>query len=85
MCQMGHGHGHGHGGGLGHHHGHGCCTFGGGHHHYPCCCGGMHLGMGWRRYFTKADEIACLESYREQLQKELAGVEARMKELYEQQ
>jgi hypothetical protein len=79
MCQMGHGHGHGHGhgGGHGHHRGHGCCTFGGGRSHHCCCCS----GLGWRRFFSPAEELECLEKYLEDLKKEQAGVEVRIREL----
>jgi hypothetical protein len=90
MCQMGHGHGHGQG--HGHHHGHGggqghhgCCTFGGRSHHGCCCCGGMQPGcctsVGWRRFTSPAEEIERLEHYLDELKKEMAGVEARLKEL----
>jgi hypothetical protein len=84
MCQTGHGHGHGHGhGGHGHH---GCCTFGGGRGHGGCCCcGGMMpgccSGMGWRRFMSPAEELERLQNYLEELKKEIAGVEARIREM----
>jgi len=80
MCKMpghGHGHGHGHGyghGGMGGHHG--CCTFAGPSPH-GCCCG----GRGWRRFLSPAEEVARLEEYLGELHREIAGVEARLKEL----
>ncbi len=78
MCEMGHGHGLGHG----HGHGHGCCTIGGRHHHR--CCGGMMpgcCGPGWRRFISPAEELENLRHYLEELKKEVAGVEARIREL----
>lgn len=77
MCQIGHGHGHGHGpgGGPWHHH-HGCCIGGPWHHGHGCC-----VGWGWRRFFSPAEELECLERYLEDLKKEQAGVEARIREL----
>jgi hypothetical protein len=41
-----------------------------------CCCGG-HL---FRRFFTAKEEEESLENYRDQLKKELAGLEERLKE-----
>lgn len=44
-----------------------------------CCCNtGFH-----RRYIAPAEEKAKLEYYKEALQNELAGVDARLKELSE--
>ncbi len=57
----------------GHGHGHGLMGHG-------CCCGPGGFG-GWRRFITPAEEMEGLLNYKEQLQKELAGVEARLKEL----
>ena len=59
--------------GRGHGHGHGMMGHG-------CCCGPGGF-MGWRRFITPAEEMEGLVNYKEQLQKELAGVEARLKEL----
>lgn len=75
MCMGGHGHGHGPG--------HGCCTFGG-RPHGQRCCGGMMpgcCGPGWRRFISPAEELENLERYLEELKKEVAGVEARIREL----
>lgn len=41
------------------------------------CCGSGHMG---RRFFTAKEEEEWLENYRDQLKKELAGVEERLKE-----
>ena len=47
-----------------------------------CTCGcGCGCGPSFRRFFTVKEEQECLKSYKEQLQKELAGVEERIKEL----
>ncbi len=45
-----------------------------------CGCCGCGCGPGFRRYFSTQEERECLESYKDQLQKELAGVEERIKE-----
>ncbi len=62
----------------------GCCVSGG-HGHHVHCCKGVHPGcctsVGWRRFTSPAEEIACLEHYLDELKKEMAGVEARLKEL----
>jgi len=42
-----------------------------------CGCG----GHSFRRFFTMKEEQERLESYREQLQQELAAVEERIKEI----
>lgn len=82
MCQMGHGHGHS---GM---RGHGCCGFGGMRGH-GCCGGCMHhgccsgWGMGFRRFISPAEELERLQDYLEELKKEIAGVEARIKHLRE--
>jgi hypothetical protein len=39
--------------------------------------------MGWRQFITQGEELEGLLNYKEQLQKELSGVEARLKELKE--
>lgn len=44
-----------------------------------CCWGGG--GHMFRRFFTEKEEIDWLEDYREQLKKELAGLEERLNEL----
>ncbi len=41
------------------------------------CWGGGHMG---RRFFTAREEEEWLENYRDQLKKELAGVEERLAE-----
>lgn len=45
---------------------------------HACGCG---CGSSFRRFFSSAEEKECLENYREQLKKELAGVEERIKKL----
>ena len=45
-----------------------------------CGCCGCGCGQGFRRFFSKQEIRECLESYRDQLKKELAGVEERIKE-----
>jgi|GEM_PF-1291841 len=40
-----------------------------------CGCG---CGGGVRRFFSAAEEQECLESYKQQLLKEVAGVEERL-------
>ena len=53
------------------------------------CCGPKHppkgecktsccSGHGFRKFITKAEELEMLEKYKEQLQKELTGVEERI-------
>ena len=42
-----------------------------------CGCGG---GPGFRRFFSTQEERECLENYRDQLKKELVGIEERVKE-----
>jgi hypothetical protein len=46
-----------------------------------CTCGCCGCGPSFRRFFSWDEEKERLESYRDQLQKELAGVEERLKEL----
>jgi len=78
MCRMGHGHGFGHGGMHGH---------GWGGMHQGCCCGpvmpGCGSGMGFRRFISPVEELEHLRDYLEELKKEIAGVEARIRELKE--
>jgi len=45
-----------------------------------CGCCGWGSGPGFRQFFSAQEEREYLESYKEQLQKELAGVEERIKE-----
>jgi len=45
-----------------------------------CGCCGCGCGPGFRRFFSSQEERERLENYREQLKKELAGVEERIKE-----
>ena len=44
-----------------------------------CTCG-CGCGHGFRRFFTAEERRECLENYRDQLKKELAGVEESIKE-----
>lgn len=44
-----------------------------------CSCGGS--GQSFRRFFAVKEKKESLESYKDQLQKELAGVEERISEL----
>lgn len=46
-----------------------------------CGCCGCGCGPAFRRFFSSQEQRECLESYKDQLQKELAGVEERIKEL----
>jgi hypothetical protein len=46
-----------------------------------CGCCGCGCGPPFRRLYSFKEERECLESYRDQLTKELAGVEERIKEL----
>jgi hypothetical protein len=43
----------------------------------PGCCG----GMGFRRFISPAEELERLQNYLEELRKEMAGVEARIREM----
>ena len=45
-----------------------------------CTCGCCGCGAGFRRFFSSKEEQECLEAYRDQLKKELAGVEERISE-----
>ena len=58
----------------GHHGRHVMAHVGGGS--CDCCC-----GAGFRRFPTPEEERECLESYKEQLEKELDGVQRRVKEI----
>jgi hypothetical protein len=46
-----------------------------------CGCCGCGCGPSFRRFFSNKEEKECLEDYKEQLRRELAGVEDRIKEL----
>jgi len=69
--------------GFGHGHGHGCCTFVGPPPHWGCCGGRLPhcCGRGWRRFLSPSEEAGFLKQYLEDLKKEMAGVEARIREL----
>jgi len=45
-----------------------------------CTCGCCGCGTGFRRFFSTQEKRECLENYRDQLKKELAGVEECIKE-----
>jgi glutathione S-transferase len=45
-----------------------------------CTCGCWGSGHMGRRFFTAKEQEEWLETYRDQLKKELAGVEERLKE-----
>jgi hypothetical protein len=55
---------------------HGCCSEGTPTHVGPAACCGVA-----RRFSTKEERREALESYREELKKELTGVEERLDEL----
>ena len=46
-----------------------------------CGCCGCGCGPSFRRFFSSKEEQECLETYKDQLKKELAGVEERINEL----
>ena len=46
-----------------------------------CTCGCCTCGPSFRRFFSSQEQTECLEAYQDQLTKELAGVEERIKEL----
>lgn len=48
---------------------------------FGCTCGCCGCGPGFRRFFSSEEERECVESYRHQLEKELAGVEEHINEL----
>jgi hypothetical protein len=56
------------------HHKGSCCCSG----HSGCCCGGG--GHGFRRFYTKAERREHLEKYRDQLKKELEGIEEHLED-----
>ena len=44
-----------------------------------CCgCGGGH---GVRRFYSRAEQLECLENYLDQLKREIGGVEEHLREL----
>jgi len=45
-----------------------------------CGCCGCGCGPGFRRFFSTQEERERLENYRDQLKKELVGIEERIKE-----
>lgn len=45
-----------------------------------CGCCGCGCGPSFRRYFSEKEEVEWMENYRDQLNKELAGLEERLKE-----
>jgi hypothetical protein len=58
-----------------------CCSDGHGAHHGhsgSCCCDPHGFA---RRFVTRAERLAALESYRDELTKELEGVSERISEL----
>ena len=48
--------------------------------HCSCGCCGCGCGPSFRRFFSSEEKRECLENYRDQLKKELAGVEERISE-----
>jgi hypothetical protein len=44
-------------------------------------CGGAGWSYGGRSFLTKEEKLAMLKEYKEDLEKEVAGVEERIKEL----
>ena len=46
-----------------------------------CTCGCCGCGPSFRRFFSSDEERECLETYTKQLEKELSGVQERIKEL----
>jgi hypothetical protein len=49
--------------------------------HCGCGCCGCGCGTTFRRFFSAEEKQECLEAYRDQLKKELAGVQQRINEL----
>ena len=49
----------------------------------PCTCGGCGCGCGsgFRRFYSDAEQLERLHAYLDQLRKEAAGVEERIKEI----
>jgi len=58
-----------------------CGSFGGHRGEGQCGCGCGGGGFFHRHYFSRQEEREWLEEYREELKKELAGVEERLKGL----
>lgn len=48
---------------------------------WGCSCGGCGCGTFFRRFISAKEEEERLEEYRDQLKKELEGVEERIQEL----
>jgi hypothetical protein len=46
-----------------------------------CGCCGCGCGPSFRRFFSSKEELECLEAYRDQLKKEVDGVDERVREL----
>jgi hypothetical protein len=46
-----------------------------------CGCCGCGCGPGFRRFFSIQEEQECLEFYKDQLEKELDGIDERIKDL----
>lgn len=46
-----------------------------------CGCCGCGCGPSFRRFFSSQEELERLEAYADQLKKELAGVEERLREI----
>ncbi len=46
-----------------------------------CGCCGCGCGPSFRRFYSSREVEECLQNYRDQVQKELAGVEERLEEL----
>lgn len=49
--------------------------------HCGCGCCGCGCAAAFRRFFSSKEEAECLGAYKDQLEKELAGVEERLEEL----
>lgn len=74
---------HGHGFGPGHGPARSCWPFPRPHPGFGCWGGRLShcWGPGWRRFLSPAEEAELLTQYLEELKKEMAGVEARIREL----
>jgi len=57
------------------------CTPKGMQHSGPVCGCECGCGLSFRRFFSAGEELKCLENYRDQLKKELTGVEEHLKTL----
>lgn len=55
-----------------------CVPRHGRHQISSCDCG---CGYGFRQYFSEEEEVEALENYKEQLKKEIAGVDDKIKKL----